>query len=122
MRLVANAGEFDAQLAAARREAKGAFGDDRVLLERFVQGPHHIEFQVFGDTHGNHVHLFERECSIQRRHQKVLEESPSPFLDDALRAAHGRGGRRGREGHRLPRRRHGGVHRGRRPASSTSWR
>ncbi len=85
MRLVASAGEFDAQLAAARREAKGAFGDDRVLLERFVQGPHHVEFQVFGDTHGNHVHLFERECSIQRRHQKVLEESPSPFLDEALR-------------------------------------
>jgi 3-methylcrotonyl-CoA carboxylase alpha subunit len=85
MRLVASADEFGAQLAAARREAKGAFGDDRVLLERFVQGPHHIEFQVFGDSHGNHVHLFERECSIQRRHQKVLEESPSPFLDDDLR-------------------------------------
>jgi 3-methylcrotonyl-CoA carboxylase alpha subunit len=85
MRLVASEGEFEAQLAAARREAKGAFGDDRVLLERFVQGPHHVEFQVFGDTHGNFVHLFERECSIQRRHQKVLEETPSPFLDDALR-------------------------------------
>ena len=85
MRLVANAGEFDAQLAAARREAKGAFGDDRVLLERFVKEPHHIEFQVFGDAHGNCVHLFERECSIQRRHQKVLEESPSPFLDEELR-------------------------------------
>ncbi len=90
MRLVANAGELDAQLAAARREAKGAFGDDRVLLERFVQGPHHVEFQVFGDTHGHYVHLFERECSIQRRHQKVLEESPSPFLDEALREAMGR--------------------------------
>ena len=89
MRLVAKEGEFDAQLAAARREAKSAFGDDRVLLERFVQGPHHIEFQVFGDTHGNYVHLFERECSIQRRHQKVLEETPSPFLDDAMRAAMG---------------------------------
>ena len=85
MRLVAHAQEFDAQLAAARREARNAFGDDRVLLERFVQGPHHVEFQVFGDTHGNYVHLFERECSIQRRHQKVLEESPSPFLDDDLR-------------------------------------
>ena len=90
MRLVAQAQEFDAQLAAARREAKGAFGDDRVLLERFVQGPHHVEFQVFGDTHGNYVHLFERECSIQRRHQKVLEESPSPFLDEPLRARMGR--------------------------------
>ncbi|MBC8022858.1 MAG: 3-methylcrotonyl-CoA carboxylase, partial [Burkholderiales bacterium] len=85
MRLVTKDAEFDEQLAAARREAKNAFGDEAVLLERFVQGPHHIEFQVFGDTHGNYVHLFERECSIQRRHQKVLEETPSPFLDDAMR-------------------------------------
>ncbi|HET7547043.1 MAG TPA: acetyl-CoA carboxylase biotin carboxylase subunit [Usitatibacter sp.] len=85
MRLVTNEAEFAPQLAAARREAKGAFGDERVLLERFVEGPHHVELQVFGDTHGNYVHLFERECSIQRRHQKVLEESPSPFIDDAMR-------------------------------------
>ena len=85
MRLVTRDAEFDDQLASARREAKNAFGDDAVLLERFVQGPHHIEFQVFGDTHGNYVHLFERECSIQRRHQKVLEETPSPYLDDAMR-------------------------------------
>jgi 3-methylcrotonyl-CoA carboxylase alpha subunit len=85
MRLVTEDAEFADQLAAARREAKGAFGDERVLLERFVQGPHHIEFQVFGDTHGHYVHLFERECSIQRRHQKVLEETPSPFVDDAMR-------------------------------------
>jgi 3-methylcrotonyl-CoA carboxylase alpha subunit len=89
MRLVTKDGEFDEQLASARREAKSAFGDEGVLLERFVQGPHHIEFQVFGDSHGNYVHLFERECSIQRRHQKVLEETPSPFLDDAMRAAMG---------------------------------
>lgn len=89
MRLVTRDDEFAPQLAAARREAKNAFGDDRVLLERFVQGPHHIEFQVFGDTHGNYVHLFERECSIQRRHQKVLEETPSPFVDDAMRRAMG---------------------------------
>jgi 3-methylcrotonyl-CoA carboxylase alpha subunit len=89
MRLVTRDGEFDEQLAAARREAKGAFGDEAVLLERFIEGPHHIEFQVFGDTHGHYVHLFERECSIQRRHQKVLEETPSPFLDEALRAAMG---------------------------------
>ncbi|MGZ5584668.1 MAG: biotin carboxylase N-terminal domain-containing protein, partial [Usitatibacter sp.] len=67
MRLAAKDSEFSEQLAAARREAKSAFGDDAVLLERFVQGPHHIEFQVFGDTHGHYVHLFERECSIQRR-------------------------------------------------------
>ena len=90
MRLVTGDAEFAPQLAAARREAKSAFGEDAVLLERFVEGPHHIEFQVFGDTHGNCVHLFERECSIQRRHQKVLEETPSPFLDEALREAMGR--------------------------------
>jgi 3-methylcrotonyl-CoA carboxylase alpha subunit len=89
MRIVNSDGEFTEQLAAARREAKNAFGDDRVLLERYVQGPHHIEFQVFGDTHGNYVHLFERECSIQRRHQKVLEETPSPYLDAAMREAMG---------------------------------
>jgi len=89
MRLVTSDAEFDEQLASARREAKNAFGDDAVLLERFVQGPHHIEFQVFGDMHGNYVHLFERECSIQRRHQKVLEETPSPFLDDGMRARMG---------------------------------
>jgi 3-methylcrotonyl-CoA carboxylase alpha subunit len=89
MRLVTTDSEFAPQLASARREAKNAFGDEGVLLERFVQGPHHIEFQVFGDTHGNYVHLHERECSIQRRHQKVLEETPSPFLDDAMRQAMG---------------------------------
>ena len=89
MRIVQSDAEFAGQLAAARREAKSAFGDERVLLERYVQGPHHIEFQVFGDTHGNYVHLFERECSIQRRHQKVLEETPSPFLDDAMREGMG---------------------------------
>ncbi len=81
MRLVEKAGDFMAQLEAAKREAKNAFGDDAVLIERYVLGPHHIEFQVFGDTHGNYVHLFERECSIQRRHQKILEETPSPFLE-----------------------------------------
>ena len=85
MRLVEKPGDFLAQLEAAKREAKNSFGDDTVLIERYVQGPHHIEFQVFGDSHGNVVHLFERECSIQRRHQKVLEETPSPFLDEKLR-------------------------------------
>ncbi|MEO5694985.1 MAG: acetyl/propionyl/methylcrotonyl-CoA carboxylase subunit alpha [Usitatibacter sp.] len=89
MRLVTRDSEFMPQLESARREAKNAFGDEAVLLERYVQGPHHIEFQVFGDTHGHYVHLFERECSIQRRHQKVLEETPSPFLDDAMRDAMG---------------------------------
>jgi 3-methylcrotonyl-CoA carboxylase alpha subunit len=85
MRLVKNTGEFITQLEAAKREAKNAFGDDVVLLERFVQDPHHIEFQVFGDAHGNVVHLFERECSIQRRHQKILEETPSPFVTPDMR-------------------------------------
>ena len=85
MRLVSKPDEFQAQLEAAKREAKSAFGNDDVLIERYVQGPHHIEFQVFGDSHGNVVHLFERECSIQRRHQKILEETPSPFLDETLR-------------------------------------
>ena len=83
MRLVEKPEEFSAQLDAAMRESKNAFGDDAVLIERYVQNPHHIEFQVFGDTHGNVVHLFERECSIQRRHQKVLEETPSPFIESA---------------------------------------
>ncbi|MGB8599347.1 MAG: biotin carboxylase N-terminal domain-containing protein, partial [Burkholderiales bacterium] len=85
MRLVKNSGEFIEQLSAAKREAKNAFGDEVVLLERFVQGPHHIEFQVFGDARGNVVHLFERECSIQRRHQKILEETPSPFVTPDMR-------------------------------------
>ncbi len=85
MRLVEKSEEFIEQLEAARREAKNAFGNDDVLIERFVLGPHHIEFQVFGDTHGNYVHLFERECSIQRRHQKILEETPSPYLDENMR-------------------------------------
>ena len=68
-----------------RREAAAAFGDGTVFLERFVSGPRHIEVQVFGDSQGNVVHLFERECSIQRRHQKIVEESPSPAVDDVLR-------------------------------------
>jgi len=89
MRLVEREADFIGQLEGARREARGAFKDDRVLLERFVTQPHHIEFQVFGDRHGNYVHLFERECSIQRRHQKVLEETPSPYLDAGMRARMG---------------------------------
>jgi 3-methylcrotonyl-CoA carboxylase alpha subunit len=71
------------------REALNAFGDDRVLLERYIGKPRHIEFQVFGDTHDNYVHLHERECSLQRRHQKIIEETPSPFLDEKTRQAMG---------------------------------
>ena len=85
MRLVRDAGELPGALAAARRESLAAFGDDTLILERYVLRPRHIEVQVLGDTHGNMVHLFERECSIQRRHQKVVEESPSPVITDALR-------------------------------------
>ncbi|HZT50422.1 MAG TPA: acetyl/propionyl/methylcrotonyl-CoA carboxylase subunit alpha, partial [Stellaceae bacterium] len=74
---------------AAQSEARSSFGDDRVFIERYVEEPRHIEIQILGDAYGNVVHLFERECSIQRRHQKVIEEAPSPLLDDATRAAMG---------------------------------
>ena len=89
MRIVRSAGEFAANLESCQREAKNAFGRDRVLLERYIEQPRHIEFQVFGDTHGNIVHLNERECSAQRRYQKVLEETPSPFVTPDLRAKMG---------------------------------
>jgi 3-methylcrotonyl-CoA carboxylase alpha subunit len=85
MRVVHAAAQFADALAAARREALKAFGDERVILERYVERPRHVEVQVFGDRHGNVVHLWERECSTQRRYQKVIEESPSPLPDDALR-------------------------------------
>jgi acetyl/propionyl-CoA carboxylase alpha subunit len=87
MRKVEKAREFKAALASAKREAQAAFGDDRVLLEMYVQRPRHIEVQVFGDTHGNVVHLFERDCSLQRRHQKVIEEAPAPGMNEATRKA-----------------------------------
>ncbi|HJU32133.1 MAG TPA: acetyl-CoA carboxylase biotin carboxylase subunit [Hyphomicrobiaceae bacterium] len=86
MRLVEREAEFAASLESAQREAKAAFGDARVLLEKVVVRPRHIEVQVFGDAHGNVVHLFERDCSLQRRNQKVIEEAPAPGMSDELRA------------------------------------
>ena len=89
MRVVATAADLDEAVASARREAASSFGDDRVFLERYVAASRHVEIQILGDAHGNLVHLGERECSIQRRHQKLIEESPSPVVDDATRAAMG---------------------------------
>ncbi|MBB5852640.1 biotin carboxylase N-terminal domain-containing protein [Amycolatopsis umgeniensis] len=86
MRLVTELSELDAAIESARREAKGSFGDDTLLMERFVTTPRHIEIQVLADTHGNVIHLGERECSLQRRHQKIIEEAPSVLLDEATRA------------------------------------
>ncbi len=85
MRIVQQAADFDEALASCQREAKNSFGDDAVLIEKYVQRPRHIEIQVFGDTHGKVIHLHERDCSVQRRHQKVLEESPAPGLSEDMR-------------------------------------
>ena len=89
MRIVRELGEFASALESCQREAKNAFGRDRVLLERYIETPRHIEFQIFGDKHGNTIHLNERECSAQRRYQKVLEETPSAFLTPELRTRMG---------------------------------
>ena len=89
MRVVEKSEDFAAALASCKREAINSFGSDAVLIEKYVQRPRHIEIQVFGDTQGNCVYLFERDCSVQRRHQKVLEEAPAPGMSDALRAQMG---------------------------------
>jgi len=85
MRVVIREGELGEAIESARREALNAFGDERLLIEKYLADAHHIEFQVFGDRHGNLIHLFERECSVQRRHQKIIEETPSPLLTPKMR-------------------------------------
>src|SRR2546423_4354450 len=90
MRRVDKHAEFDAALEGATREAQSAFGDARVLIEKYVTAPRHIEMQVFADSHGNVIHLNERDCSLQRRHQKVIEEAPAPGMTPEVRAAMGR--------------------------------
>lgn len=90
MRLVETAEDFSENLESAQREAQASFGDAACLIEKFVTAPRHIEIQVFGDNHGNVVHLFERDCSLQRRHQKVIEEAPAPGMTEEMRAAMGK--------------------------------
>jgi len=90
MRRVEASADFDAALASCQREAQSAFGNAHVLVEKYIERPRHIEIQVFGDGHGNVVHLFERDCSVQRRHQKVLEEAPAPGMTPERRAAMGK--------------------------------
>ncbi len=89
MRIVHQADEIQAAIAAAKREAQNAFGDDEMIVEKYIASGRHIEFQIFGDQHGQAIHLLERECSIQRRYQKVVEESPSPIMTEELRARMG---------------------------------
>jgi len=89
MRLVSSPAELLSAVEGAAREAEKAFGDARVFIEKYIESPRHIEFQIFGDAHGHVIHLGERECSIQRRHQKIVEESPSPFVTPELREAMG---------------------------------
>jgi acetyl-CoA carboxylase biotin carboxylase subunit len=87
MRRVDSADALESAFRGARSEAKSAFGDDRVYIEKFIENPRHVEVQIFSDAHGHHVHLFERDCSIQRRHQKLVEESPCPVLSEDAREA-----------------------------------
>lgn len=89
MRIVRGVAELEAAIGAAQREARNAFGDDRLIIEKYVESGRHIEFQIFGDQHGNAIHILERECSIQRRYQKVIEESPSPVMTEELRSQMG---------------------------------
>ena len=90
MRIVRAAAELADAITGAKRESKAAFGDDTLLLEKYLTQPRHVEIQVFADTHGNCIYLFERDCSLQRRHQKVIEEAPAPALPDAAARSHRR--------------------------------
>jgi propionyl-CoA carboxylase alpha chain len=89
MRIVQSQKDLKESIISAQREAKSGFGDERVFIERYVEKSRHIEIQILGDSHGNIVHLGERECSIQRRHQKIIEESPSPRVSPEIREAMG---------------------------------
>ena len=89
LRVAFNDKEAFEGFASCQNEARNSFGDDRIFIEKFVEQPRHIEIQILGDSHGNVIYLNERECSIQRRHQKVIEEAPSPFISDATRKAMG---------------------------------
>ena len=111
MRRVDASADFEDALESCKREAASSFGDDRVLIEKYILSPRHIEVQVFGDSHGNVVHLFERDCSLQRRHQKVIEEAPAPGMDEATREAVCGGGRACGQGGELRRRGDDRVHR-----------
>ncbi len=90
MRIVNSSDEFEGALISCKRESKASFGDDKVLIERYLTAPRHVELQIFADSHGNAVHVFERDCSIQRRHQKVIEEAPAPGMTEELRTAMGK--------------------------------
>ena len=85
MRLVHSEDEMEAAFRMSRSEAANSFGNDAIYIEKYIENPHHIEVQVLGDKYGNVIHLYERECSIQRRNQKVIEEAPSPFVKEAAR-------------------------------------
>ena len=122
MRLVWDEAGLSESMASAVNEAAAAFGDGRVFVERFIEDPRHIEIQVLADNAGTVIHLGERECSIQRRHQKVIEEAPSPLLDEATRAAMSRPGLRACRRRGLSFRRHSGVRRRPEAGTSTSWR
>ena len=111
LRIVHKESELVQAIQSSQHEAKASFGDDRLFIEKFVTEPRHIEIQVMGDKHGNVLYLNERECSIQRRNQKVIEEAPSPFLDAKTRKAMGEQAVHACQGRRLRQRRHGRVHR-----------